>query len=75
MLIDLHRSEIREEWRLSTSTDGNGMSMTKPEKQTPVGWKGLLNPFPTEEFQMMSTLRLGHRSHQRQVSIPLERLI
>jgi hypothetical protein len=37
MLIDLHRSEIREEWRLSTSPDGNGLSMTKREKQPPVG--------------------------------------
>jgi len=39
MLIDLHRSEIREEWRLSTSTDGHDLSMTKRKRQTPVGYE------------------------------------
>lgn len=33
-LINLRRSEIREEWRLSAYTDGNGLSTKRRERQT-----------------------------------------
>jgi hypothetical protein len=38
-LINLRRSEIREEWRLSACTDGNDLSTKRRETQTQLAAK------------------------------------